>query len=471
MRHHREQLGFSPYWEAYFNAAAMEFGDSVGPERLIAARVIHIHRNSVIATDGVNTWVLPPAASLETSPDRIPLVGDWLAVRDTSTTQMLEDGGAGERIFDVEDEHSSRLGEELGGEELGVTRGKDEVGEGKPARRAEYLSDSHAGKGCPDSVLEAGEFSETGTSCSDNSFEHAPVRDFSAERDRPAQGRNEHVGASEYGILRRQTVLRRSAISSQWREQDMAANVDALVLIEPFSSRLPLARIDRFRVLAHTSGIPLWIFLSKIDLFPDADIGGVVASLEGYADEVRAYCAYDANLDHLRELLSSIGTVVLSGRSGAGKSSLINSLANLGVPTQPVREKDGKGRHTTTARSLVMVGDTCIIDTPGIRAVGIPSDTYAVGEAFADISELAENCRFSDCEHVSEPGCAVAWAVEQGDLEASRVSRYRKLLAEARYKESPATVREVRRAERKASKENKEGRRKMMRVKGKSPLM
>jgi ribosome biogenesis GTPase / thiamine phosphate phosphatase len=236
-------------------------------------------------------------------------------------------------------------------------------------------------------------------------------RETSLERLRPAGGRRHHGG----------------------RRQVIAANMQRLAVVAtasepPFVSGV----VDRFLLAAAAGGLESILVVNKLDL------------LEGHAlpDAIRAYTAVvpvlpvsartGAGLAELRAVLGGSRTV-LAGHSGVGKSSLLNALEpELRLETGAVNARDGKGRHTTSrALWCRLPGDAIVVDTPGVREIATgPVDPALLGEVYPEIAEHAESCRFRDCQHDREPGCAVRQAVEAGALPPTRLASYRKLLAE-----------------------------------------
>ncbi|BFO16651.1 hypothetical protein SHKM778_30390 [Streptomyces sp. KM77-8] len=204
------------------------------------------------------------------------------------------------------------------------------------------------------------------------------------------------------------------------------------------AAELDLARIERFLALAWESGAQPVVVLTKADLVPDAGTRAhLVQDVETSAPGVPVLPVSARDGDGL-DVLAAItagGTSVLLGQSGAGKSTLANALLGEDVmDVQATRDVDGKGRHTTTTRNLLALpGGGVLIDTPGLRGVGLWDAGTGVGQVFAEIEELAGNCRFHDCAHESEPGCAVLGAIETGDLPQRRLDSYRKLLRENQY--------------------------------------
>ncbi|WP_206503494.1 ribosome small subunit-dependent GTPase A [Streptomyces chrestomyceticus] len=246
------------------------------------------------------------------------------------------------------------------------------------------------------------------------------------------------VGAGRDGAVRallpRRTAFVRSTSSKRSEGQVLAANVDHAVVAVSLAVELDLGRIERFVSLAWESGAQPLVVLTKTDLVDPAGLAHLVADTETAAPGVQVLAVSSAageGLDVLAAVVAG-GTSVLLGQSGAGKSTLANAL--LGEDVQDVRaarDRDGKGRHTTTTRDLlVLPGGGVLIDTPGLRGVGMWDADTGLARAFSDVEELAADCRFHDCAHATEPGCAVLSAVDSGALPQRRLDSYRKLLRE-----------------------------------------
>ncbi|MFF7448109.1 MULTISPECIES: ribosome small subunit-dependent GTPase A [unclassified Streptomyces] len=235
--------------------------------------------------------------------------------------------------------------------------------------------------------------------------------------------------------LPRRTAFVRSTSSKRSEGQILAANVDHAVIAVSLAVELDLGRIERFLALAWESGAQPVVVLTKADLVPDAvTLAHLVQDVETAAPgvPVLTVSARDGDgLDVLAAVVSG-GTSVLLGQSGAGKSTLANALVGeeiMGV--QAARDVDGKGRHTTTTRNLLALpGGGVLIDTPGLRGVGLFDAGSGVGQVFSEIEELAARCRFHDCAHEAEPGCAVLAAIDSGELPQRRLESYRKLIRE-----------------------------------------
>ncbi|WNO71630.1 ribosome small subunit-dependent GTPase A [Streptomyces sp. AM8-1-1] len=237
--------------------------------------------------------------------------------------------------------------------------------------------------------------------------------------------------------LPRRTAFVRSTSSNRSEGQILAANVDHAVIAVSLAVELDLGRIERFLALAWESGAQPIVVLTKADLVPDATgLSYLVQDVETTAPGVQVLTVSSLTGDGMDVFgaVVSGGTSVLLGVSGAGKSTLANALLGEDVmDVQATRDIDGKGRHTTTTRNLlVLPGGGVLIDTPGLRGVGLWDAEAGVGQVFAEIEEFAQQCRFHDCAHEAEPGCAVLAAVEDGSLPERRLDSYRKLLRENR---------------------------------------
>ncbi|MEU1597231.1 ribosome small subunit-dependent GTPase A [Streptomyces sp. NPDC005708] len=254
--------------------------------------------------------------------------------------------------------------------------------------------------------------------------------------------------------LPRRTAFVRSTSSKRSEGQILAANVDHAVVAVSLAAELDLARVERFLALAWESGAQPLVVLTKADVVPHATtLGHLVQDVEAVAPGVPVLpvsAQRGDGLDVLEAVLSG-GTSVLLGQSGAGKSTLANVLLGEEVmDVQATRDMDGKGRHTTTTRNLlVLPGGGVLIDTPGLRGVGLWDAESGVSQVFSEIEELAAECRFHDCAHVAEPECAVRRAVESGELSERRLESYRKLLRENEWivAKTDARVRAERRQE------------------------
>ncbi|MGP9017833.1 ribosome small subunit-dependent GTPase A [Streptomyces sp. BR1] len=237
--------------------------------------------------------------------------------------------------------------------------------------------------------------------------------------------------------LPRRTAFVRNTSSNRSEGQILAANVDHAIIAVSLAAELELGRIERFLALAWESGAQPLVVLTKADLVPDpAGLAHLVQDVETTAPGVSVLAVSSETgegVDVLRAIVSG-GTSVLLGQSGAGKSTLANALLGAEVmEVQAIRDVDGKGRHTTTTRNLLALpGGGVLIDTPGLRGVGLWDAETGVGQVFAEIEELARDCRFHDCAHEAEPGCAVLAAISDGSLAERRLDSFRKLMRENR---------------------------------------
>ncbi len=238
-------------------------------------------------------------------------------------------------------------------------------------------------------------------------------------------------------VLPRRTLFARRAPGAREAMQTIAANIDLVFLVSGLDGNFNLRRIERYLALAMESGAAAVIVLNKADLC--ADIPGHVAAaaeVAGSAPVVPVHTRDAEGLEALRPYLAQGRTVALLGSSGVGKSSIVNALTTAALRTAEVRSSDSRGRHTTTHRELLpLPGGGALIDTPGMRELQLWATEDAVDAAFEEIAALAARCRFPDCSHAAEPGCAVAAALEAGELSAQRWASYCKLRAEARYHE------------------------------------
>ena len=302
-------------------------------------------------------------------------------------------------------------------------------------------------------------------------------------------------------ILPRRSYLTRPSATRESADQPVAANVDMLCIVEPCFPEPSIGRIERYTALAHASGVQVALILTKGDLVTAEQLAGYEESLAGGVDAVLAVCT-DNGYDPapVAELVAG-RTAAFLGRSGAGKSTLVNALLNPGADpreassenrvqaTSAVRGTDGKGRHTTTSRQMIVLpgagyfgagesgaegsgtessAGTVLIDTPGVRALAATSDSAAIDETFDDVSSYASSCRYSDCSHGSEPGCAVQQALADGTLDPERFERYRRMMAESARLRLRSQEREYRQSNRAFTKANKAGRRTLMSIKGRA---
>jgi ribosome biogenesis GTPase len=244
-------------------------------------------------------------------------------------------------------------------------------------------------------------------------------------------------------VLPRRTVVVRAEAARGSRGQALAANADYVAIVVALHPEPSLARVERLLAIAWDSGARPLVVLTKADLVADADaIAEDVAAAAPGARVVQSSIATGAGIADLRALAGSASTLALIGASGHGKSSLANALVSVDSLAVRALRADGKGRHTSVRRELLALpGGGAVIDTPGLRGVGVLAADSAVAAAFADIDELAQGCRFSDCGHGGEPGCAVRAAVADGTIAPRRLASWRSLTAERARLEARAKAR------------------------------
>jgi len=234
-------------------------------------------------------------------------------------------------------------------------------------------------------------------------------------------------------VLDRTSLVKRRAPGTDRQIQLIAANIDTAFIVSSCNLDFNVARLERYIALAFEADITPVIVLTKADL---------ASAPEDYVDAAQAVSALvavvtlDARGDEpgvkLADWCKPGQTVAFLGSSGVGKSTLTNALLGTqAIATRAIREDDAKGRHTTTRRQLHAVPGGCLVlDTPGMRELQLTDAASGIEDVFADLHELAASCRFSDCRHEAEPGCAVLAAVEAGEIDAARLGRWRKLVAE-----------------------------------------
>ena len=238
-------------------------------------------------------------------------------------------------------------------------------------------------------------------------------------------------------VLRRlepTTELSRKAAGDGAERQLLAANVDTLGIVTSCNADFSVARLERYLAVAFSAGCLPLVILTKADQASDPE--RYLSEAQRLSPLVTALMLDARDPEEVARLHPWVGpghTLALVGSSGVGKTTLQNALTGVEALTQDIREDDARGRHTTTARNLrPTLAGGCLIDTPGMRELGMLEASEGISAVFADIEELAQGCRFRDCAHQGEPGCAVQAAIDAGNLEGNRVRRYQKLEREDR---------------------------------------
>lgn len=240
---------------------------------------------------------------------------------------------------------------------------------------------------------------------------------------------DDEVGLHVARVLPRRTAMVRRDPAEQVSDQTLVANIDRVAVVHGLDQGANDARIERFLVLAIDSGAEPLIVLTKTDL---GEAGEEYDWLPSVGRVIITSAVTGKGVDELREAIEPGETLVFIGPSGVGKSTLVNAIVGEEVAeTGDVREGDRRGRHTTTTRELIeLPSGGVVIDTPGIRAIGLWAADIALDEVFADIAARADDCRFRDCTHRAEPDCAVKAAVDDGEIQQVRLARYQLLWQE-----------------------------------------
>jgi ribosome biogenesis GTPase len=232
-----------------------------------------------------------------------------------------------------------------------------------------------------------------------------------------------------HAVLPRRTALIRRAAGPTGQPQVIAANLDVVLIVTSANRDANPRRLERYLAVVTGGGAAPIVVVNKVDL--GGDVAAVVAGLAAVAPGVPVVCASAATGDGIDELRASIGpgvTIGLVGSSGVGKSSLANRLLGREVQATAGIDDNDRGRHTTTRRELlVLPGGGLLIDTPGMRELGLTDDDGGLDATFADVAALAARCRFADCHHAGEPGCAVLAAIDDGELDPGRLASFHKL--------------------------------------------
>lgn len=277
-------------------------------------------------------------------------------------------------------------------------------------------------------------------------YRAASVDDFPAVGDYVGFAAQEGSSAMIHQVLPRHSVLRRQAVAKEGETQILGANIDCALLVQAMDRDFNLNRLERYMALCHSSHIEPLVVLTKSDLLDAESVSELLRRGEERLPGTRFYALSNVTaegIDALRELTRPGLTYCLLGSSGAGKSSLLNHLlGNPHMRTGPLSQSTGKGRHVTTHRELLeLENGAFVIDNPGMRGLGMASAEAGLEHTFDAIARLALSCRFSDCAHLQEKGCAVQAALREGRLDPEAFANYQKLERENAHFESSALER------------------------------
>jgi len=241
-----------------------------------------------------------------------------------------------------------------------------------------------------------------------------------------------------HGVLPRRTFLRRKSAGNSVDYQMIASNIDIAFIMQSCDFNFNLRRMERYLVMANEGQVEPIVLLSKSDLVNTEDLEKRISEIRNARINARVIAFSNktaAGLEKVKQAMEKGKTYCLLGSSGVGKTTLLNHLLGREeFETNPVREKDGRGRHTTARRQLtVLESGALLIDTPGMRELGMIAVGASIDDSFSDIHELSKNCRFNDCTHTTEVGCAILTAVQSGDLSEDRYQSYTKLMKESEF--------------------------------------
>jgi len=236
-------------------------------------------------------------------------------------------------------------------------------------------------------------------------------------------------------VLPRKSILERQAVGKPGEKQVISTNIDVAFIIQSVDNNFNINRLERYLTICYASGIEPVLVISKIDLATDAEIKSVVNTLDKHEKKIRKVLLSNTSLKGLDQILNLIikgKTYCVIGSSGVGKSTLINNLLKNNIlKTQSISESTNKGRHVTTHRELfVLENGGIIIDTPGMREIGVTDNQDGIKTTFEEIFDLSLKCKFTDCTHINEPGCAILEALNKGVINRKTLENYRKIQRE-----------------------------------------
>jgi ribosome biogenesis GTPase / thiamine phosphate phosphatase len=243
-----------------------------------------------------------------------------------------------------------------------------------------------------------------------------------------------------HDIFPRKSLLKRKTPGKKIEYQLIAANIDTAIIIQSLDSNFNLRRLERYLVMINESNITPVVFLSKSDLISIDEIESNINDINKIIPDIKVAAFSNNNLSDIENIKTHFTpseTFCLLGSSGVGKTTLLNNLIHQDLyKTQPINEKEGRGRHTTTRRELIVLENgSIVVDNPGMRELGIISIDAGLDDTFNEIAELSKQCRYTDCTHTIEQGCAILKAVELEKITAERYNNYIKIYKESLYHE------------------------------------